>query len=380
MQLKNVHTRDTAGPQQINIDNGTIVSVEQNDNLFPERTILFDDAIAFPGLINSHDHLDFNLFPELSNRVYNNYTEWADDIHLTHNAAIEAVQKIPKPLRVQWGIYKNLINGVTTVVDHGDKVKAVTDMITVFQNCVSLHSLHFEKNWKWKLNDPFTKDKTFVIHIGEGTDAFAKKEIDTFNRYNFFKRKTIAVHGVAMDEKQAKSFAALTWCPATNYNLFGKTAQITNLKSKTKILFGTDSTLTADWNIWKQLRVARDSKQASDDELFDMFTKNPAGIWHLNGGSLVPKMQADVVVAKIKTGSFFDLDPEDILMVIRHGEIKLFDETILQKVNDSGIDTGVFSKIKLAGACKYIKGDLPALMEKIKKYYPAVVFPIQAGT
>src|SRR5262249_50335998 len=155
------------------------------------------------------------------------------DIHAADNDLIEAVQKIPKALRIQWGIYKNLINGVTTVVDHGEKVKAVTDMVTVFQNCVSLHSLHFEKNWKWKLNDPFTKDKAFVIHIGEGTDGVAKKEIDTFNRYNFFKRKTIAVHGVAMDEKQAEGFAALAWCPATNYNLLDKTADISRLKKVT---------------------------------------------------------------------------------------------------------------------------------------------------
>ncbi len=379
MQLKNVHTRDSAGPQQINIGGRAITSVEQSDSLFPENNILFDEAIAFPGLINSHDHLDFNLFPQLANRTYNNYTEWASDIHVTNNAAIEAVQKIPKALRVQWGIYKNLINGVTTVVDHGDKIKTATDLISVFQNCVSLHSLHFEKNWKWKLNDPFTKDKLFVIHIGEGTDAFAKKEIDTFNRYNFFKRKTIAVHGVAMDEKQAEGFTALTWCPATNYSLLSKTADIHTLKNKMPILFGTDSTLTADWNTWKQLRVARDSKQVSDEELFDMLTKNPADVWHLNAGSLKPKAAADIVVAKRKAGNFFDLDPKDILMVMRQGEIKLFDKALLQQVNNSGVDTANFSKIILNAACKYVKGDLPALMKQVAAYYPAAVFPIQAG-
>jgi cytosine/adenosine deaminase-related metal-dependent hydrolase len=379
MQLKNVHTRDSTGPQQINISGGTITSVEQNDSLFSESTILFDDVIAFPGLINSHDHLDFNLFPQLANRIYNNYTEWANDIHVTNNAAIEAVQKIPKALRVQWGIYKNLINGVTTVIDHGDRIKTVTDLITIFQNCVSLHSLHFEKNWKWKLNDPFTKDKLFVIHIGEGTDAFAKKEIDVFNKYNFFKRKTIAVHGVAMDEKQAEGFTALTWCPATNYNLLGRTTDISTLKNKTTILFGTDSTLTADWNTWRQLRVARDSKQVSDEELFDMLTKNPADVWRLNAGSFKPKAAADIVVAKRKAGNFFDLDPEDILMVIRQGEIKLFDEVLLQQVNDLGIDTANFSKIIVNAACKYVKGDLSGLMKQVKEYYPAVVFPIQAG-
>lgn len=376
MQLKNVHIKGSAGLQQITIDKEIITSVEKSDTTAVPQIIFFDDAITFPGLINSHDHLDFNLFPQLNNRTYNNYTEWANDIHATKNKTIKSIQNIPKELRIKWGIYKNLINGVTTVVDHGDKIEIDTDLITVFQNCYSLHSLSFERNWKWKLNDPFTKYKTIVIHIGEGTDEFTKKEIDTFNRYNFLKRKVVAVHGVAMDKKQAGGFEALIWCPDTNYNLLGKTAAVDQLKNKTTILFGTDSTLTAHWNIWQQLRIAHDPKLASSDEIFDMLTKNAARVWGLNTGSLAPQMRADIVIAKLKA-DFFDLNPEDILMVIRHGEIKLFDETMTKQVSEAGIDVNGFSKIFLNGTCKYIKGNLPTLIKEIKSHYPSATFPIQ---
>src|SRR5580658_8232205 len=84
-----------------------------------EPALNFNGALAFPGLINSHDHLDFNLFPSLGNKKYNNYTEWGTDIHANNKAAIEPILKIPQPLRTQWGIYKNLLNGFTTVVNHG---------------------------------------------------------------------------------------------------------------------------------------------------------------------------------------------------------------------------------------------------------------------
>ncbi|HZW70500.1 MAG TPA: hypothetical protein VFF57_06465, partial [Hanamia sp.] len=66
-----------------------------NKNFKTCNTIFFEDAIAFPGLINSHDHLDFNLFPQTGNQVYNNYTEWGEDIHARNKVIIQAVLKIP---------------------------------------------------------------------------------------------------------------------------------------------------------------------------------------------------------------------------------------------------------------------------------------------
>src|SRR5579871_5489848 len=120
-------------------------------------SILFDDAVAFPGLINSHDHLDFNLFAQIGNKIYSNYREWGKDIHEQNKNEIEAVLKIPQELRVEWGMYKNLLNGFTTVVNHGERVKIKNNFITIFQQCRCLHSPGFEKKWKWKLNDPFAK-------------------------------------------------------------------------------------------------------------------------------------------------------------------------------------------------------------------------------
>src|SRR5581483_1483855 len=119
--------------------------------------ISFDDVIAFPGLINSHDHLDFNLFPKLGNKLHNNYVEWSNYIHANNKGTINRVLQIPKQLRVQWGIYKNLINGVTTVVNHGPMLKIDSDIITVFQQYHLLHSIQLEKYWKYLLNKPFKK-------------------------------------------------------------------------------------------------------------------------------------------------------------------------------------------------------------------------------
>ena len=110
-----------------------------------EEHFIFKQAVAFPGLINSHDHLDFNLFPQLGNRIYNNYREWGRDIHNANKAEISGVLRIPAPLRTQWGIYKNLLNGITTVVNHGKPLAIRDPLITVYQRSRSLHSPAFER-------------------------------------------------------------------------------------------------------------------------------------------------------------------------------------------------------------------------------------------
>ena len=79
----------------------------------------------------------------------------------------------------------------------------------------------------------------------KGLDEDSHKEIDTLIKMNFFNKSLFAVHGIAMDEEQSRTFNALIWCPSSNYFLLNPTADIERLKTKTRILFGTDSTLTA---------------------------------------------------------------------------------------------------------------------------------------
>ena len=335
-------------------------------------------ALAFPGLINSHDHLEFNLFPQLGNYHYKNYVEWGDDIHRQNKEVINDVLKIPKEIRVQFGIYKNLLNGVTTVVQHGEYFQLSDPIIDIFQDSYSLHSVCLEKKWKLQLNRPFRRPRPFVIHVGEGVDLESKEEINELTRWNLFKRKLIAIHGVAMTEKQARSFEALIWCPDSNFFLFNATADINKLRQHTKILFGTDSTLSANWNLWEQLRLARRTQQLSDEDLFDSLTTTASDVWGFNDiGSLKTGKGADIVVARQKNEGdlldrFFDINPADILLVIKKGKVVLFDESMYNPMARLGNQN--FSMVSFTKGKKYVKGDLPALLKDIKQYMPQIQF------
>jgi len=381
MLLKNVHIVGAPAPQHIHIQNGKIKAVADADGDQATSSLSFENAIAFPGLINSHDHLDFNLFPQIGNHIYNNYTEWSRDIRKNNQPDIDAVLKIPIKLRTQWGLYKNLLNGVTTVVNHGEHLKIDEKLLNVFQDCYSLHSIHFENNWKYQLNGLFKKKSSFVIHVGEGTDKASGKEIDTLIKWNLFKRKLVGVHAVAMNATQAGRFHAVVWCPVSNYFLLDATTDVSLLKKYTRIIFGTDSTLTSGWNIWEHLRMARKTAMLSDNELLDSITAAAATVWGLNKGTIETGKDADIVIAKNngddKTlDTFYSLNPEDILLVMQRGNIRLFDESLYDQLKSASFDTDGFGKVSINDHVKFVEGDLPALIGEIKKYKADISFPI----
>ena len=81
---------------------------------------------------------------------------------------------------------------------------------------------------------------------------------------------------------------------------------------------------------------------------------------------------ADIVIAKKNApndfDSFFSLNPEDILLILHNGEIKLFDTILSDKINNTDCKVNNFSKIFMGESCKYVEGNLPGLTEQIPIY------------
>lgn len=386
MLLKNINIIAQESVSNVKIEGGKIEAITSTDEKTIQQTndisIQFQDAIAFPGLINSHDHLDFNLFPRLGSKKYNNYLEWGPDIHRENKNIINEILKIPRPLRFMWGAYKNLLCGVTTVAHHGSSVNLQNAPVNLIENCCSLHSIRLEKNWRLKLNNPFIKPSSFVIHIGEGVDESMRMEADILRQNNFFKRKLIGVHGISVSKEQARLFDAMIWCPDSNIFLYGETARMEELRKVTQIIFGSDSTLSSHWNIYEHIRLAVKMNILSAEEIYHSLTYVPAKVWGLKGkGNLSANKIADIVIAKTKDNKsgfeqFLNVNPEDILLVMREGEIVLADEEIAKQIKQKVLWQR-FSNVYVNGACKKVLGNVPALVEAIKGYCRSIELPIE---
>jgi hypothetical protein len=119
----------------------------------------------------------------------------------------------------------------------------------------------------------------------------------------------------------------------------------------------------------------------NDTELFETLTKNPAEKWRQkNIGSILRNNNADVVIAKnfVNKGfdAFYSINPENILLVLHKGEIRIFDKEIKDQLLANQFPISQFSKIIVNGKCKYVYGNLPGLIRKVKDYYPEVDFPV----
>ncbi|HJP63338.1 MAG TPA: amidohydrolase family protein, partial [Mucilaginibacter sp.] len=276
---------------------------------------------------------------------------------------------------------KKIKKNVYPIIIHenGKKIKKNVYPIIIHENCQCIHSVRFDKRWWLSLNNPLKRNIPVAIHTGEGIDEASVKEIDKLINRNMLKRDIIGIHGVAMNEEQAKGIKALVWCPESNFFLLGKTTAISRLKKNVPILFGTDSTLTGSWNVWEHIRKARATKELTDNELFDALTVNPANTWKLTSGKLSQGRDADIVIAKGKKDApaadlFFSLNPENILMVIHKGQIVLFDESLYSRLKSIDLDN--YSRAYIKGVCKYVSGNLPQLMHRIREYYQEATFPV----
>lgn len=379
MILKNIDIVDRKGKFDIAITGNMISSIDHTSR-DQNRGIEIMNAIAYPGFINSHDHLDFNLFPALGNRIYADYAEWGIDIHQTNKQIIEEVQRVPESLRVEWGIYKNLLNGFTTVVNHGKYLELKDTVIDVFQDCFCLHSPAFEKNWKWKLSNPYRNKLPFVMHLGEGTSQRSADEIGKVIRHNYLKRKIIPVHGVAMQPEDARHFKGLIWCPASNRFLLDRTAAIAALEGKIPIVLGTDSTLTAPWNLADHLKIAFEELGGSAEKIFRMLTTEPAELWGMDDkGTIAVGKRADIIVMRLENANdwneFEQFNPEKILIVIKDGMIRLFDESVKEEIKGSINPEDLFTGIRIGDSVKYVYGNLKQLEKNIKDHYSRAQFP-----
>ncbi len=328
------------------------------------------NSFVFPGLINAHDHLEFNLFPPLANRVYSDYLEWGEDIHVQQKEIIHKIEQIPFEKRIRFGALKNLLNGFTRVVHHGPHRPMVRSLTKypVWMNYQYAHALGTEPRWKLKLNLPFTSE--LMLHVGEGTSTRAELEIDRLITWNCVRKRLIGIHAIGITPEQASHFKAVIWCPASNLFLYNKTMAAHKIKDHTAVLFGTDSTVSSPASLWDQLRMVRGLEMISDQDLFKMLTFDSRT--HFGGQS----QSEDWVVARQKKSSrwdsFFDLHPEDILLVTIKGSTWLCDDALpasLRPQNAIGILIG--------GSLKWVERELGEVVPALRQYDVSLPLHIQ---
>jgi cytosine/adenosine deaminase-related metal-dependent hydrolase len=279
-----------------------------------------------PGLVNAHDHLHRNHYGRLGAPPYVNAYAWGRDIHVRQVDAIARGRALPRRDALLRGAWKNLRAGVTTVVHHDPWEPAFDEDFPLrVVRVASAHSLGFGG----ELPAP-VPGVPFAIHLAEGVDAESAGEVDALAARGLLTRDLLAVHAVGADARGIALLrecgAAIVWCPSSNRFLFGRTVPAPLLAPGIDVLLGSDSLITADGSLLRELRVARSLALVDDDRLLDAVGTVAARRVDIEAPSLALGARADVVVFRRPP---LEASERDVALVIAGGVPRVVDPALV---------------------------------------------------
>src|SRR5215467_6189740 len=280
----------TAIHADVEIKNGHIARIAPTAGSPFSLNVDLDGYLVLPGLINAHDHLEFNLFPRLGNGPYPNSEAWAHDIYDPNRPLLREHLSIPKTVRLWWGGIKNLLSGVTTVCHHNPYEPDVFGRefpVRVLRQYGWAHSLAFEKDIRGRLAET-PEGAPFIVHLGEGTDEQSRSEIFVLDRMGALGPPTVIVHGVALTPDghalRRRRGAALVWCPTSNRFTLGTTLDARSICREENLALGSDSALTSQGGLLDEIRAAHRDEKVPATAVYSMVTSSAASLLRLGCG------------------------------------------------------------------------------------------------
>jgi cytosine/adenosine deaminase-related metal-dependent hydrolase len=331
--------------------------------------------LLLPGLINAHDHLEFNLFPRLGHGPYPNASSWAADVHHPGQSPVKEHLVVPKNVRLIWGGIKNLLSGVTTVAHHNPYEPFIFTgqfPVRVVNRFGWAHSLDFSPDIRdlWK-RTPFRWP--FIVHAAEGTDERAHSEIPRLEQLGVLDRRAVLVHAVGTTRRALETIclsgSSIVWCPTANLFTLGRTLSVETVNSGVPVALGTDSALTGEGDLIDEIKCAKTVAALTPEEIYPLVTSNAARMLRLNAGpGMIRERGVADIVAVADSGqtpaeAVADLRPE---LVIVRGRVMLMSDRFARHsgIPRSGAFHPGFLPINVQGRGRFlIRADVPYLLD-----------------
>ena len=334
--------------------------------------------LLLPGLINAHDHLEFALFPRLGKGGYQNFVEWADDIHHPDASPIREHRAVPKATRLWWGAIRNVLCGVTTVCHHNPYDAEVFNdafPVRVLRDFSWAHSFPIDPDAPGKKKSA-APGQPFILHLGEGIDATSAAEFSRLTDSKALDDHTVIVHGLALDQPQLAALnaagGALVWCPTSNVFLFGRTHSRDNIASLSRAALASDSPITAQGDLLDEVRHAATDIGLAPEKVYSLVTTQAADVLRLNEGEGTLRIgsPADFIAVRDDSASaarrLTSLTYRDVELVVIGGRVQLASPSLAKRLPNSA-KRGLHP-LDIEGEIRWIRAPFRRLFSDARKH------------
>jgi hypothetical protein len=314
------------------IDKGAIVAAQEADapppSGFEGMTAVNVEGTIFPGLIELHNHLAYNILQLWQvPRPFTNRGQWGgtDEYQqrVTGPMKVLGWTETVMPSLVRYVECKCLVGGVTT--SQGIELFSNAGARRYYRGIVR----NVEQTDEPELPEAVTriadvdakspekffarlkKQTCLLLHLSEGVDKTARKHFSALRLPGGEWAITSALAGIHCAGLLAEDFeiyggrnASMVWSPMSNLLLYGETARVKAARANgVRIGLGSDWSVSGSKNLLGELKVARlasdhANAEFSDRDILAMATRNAAAIlgWQNVLGTLRAGARADIFV------------------------------------------------------------------------------------
>ncbi len=319
------------------INDGAIATITTDANAVPEGfdgvSPLDTGGTVFPGLIELHNHLAYDILPLWSvPSQFTNRDVWGNsaDYHRLVTAPMETIGEAKEllPALVRYVEVKALVGGVTTT--QGLPLFSAPGLIRYYRGIVrnveetrdpalpaaAARIADVDARDSQGFMAELGKHKCFLLHLSEGTDAAAYAHFQALKLPGGGWAITPSLAGIHCVALKAADFtimaaagASMVWSPFSNLLLYGQTADVAAARqagapdAPLKIGLGSDWSPTGSRSLLAELKVARvysenSGNVFSDEDIVRLATVNGAHIlgWQDQLGTIEPGKRADLTV------------------------------------------------------------------------------------
>jgi len=329
-----------------------------------EINIVNVDGFIFPGLIDAHNHPQWNILDKIPfGRTFSDRYEWQSaslyaqvqnqfsDI-LNHGGGGAQQANLFKLAEV-----RALCSGTTTIQGFNCNDYAYDSFARQgigINNAERFPGLIYTDVFPLSRSTSFWQTKSgeywkrFAIHLSEGINSSALQEFDQWKSMDMLDGRTTIIHGIPLRRSEflemKRVSANLIWSPSSNWSLYNSTANVpTALSSGVNVALAPDWTESGMPDLLTELKFASWineklwSGRITNKNFIELVTCNASKALGLEKyvGAIAVGMKADIVVVpKIFDDPYTSLissNPKDVKLTITNGRPMYGDPSIMNK-------------------------------------------------